>query len=226
MTVAIRVLLADDHAIMREGLRLVLAAEPHIEVIGEAEDGRQAVEQAVSMQPDVVVMDIAMPQLNGLDATRQIRQRCPEVQVVILTMHDNRAYYLQFAKAGAAGFLLKRAMGKELVLAIEAAARGESYLPPSIAATVLADYRRLATRSAPKQSDPLTQREREILQLIAEGRTNREIADLLTLSIKTVQAHRANIMEKIDAHNRTDLVRYAIQAGLISADPSPSWDPV
>lgn len=218
---SIRVLLADDHAIMREGLRLVLAAEPRIEVVGEAEDGRQAVDLAAVLRPDVVVMDISMPHLNGLEATRQIRDRLPQVQVVILTMHDNRAYYLQFAKAGAAGFLLKRAMGRELVTAIEAAARGESYLPPSIAAEVLADYRRLATRSSEHHGDPLTQREREILQLIAEGQTNRQIADMLTLSIKTVQAHRANIMEKIDAHNRTDLVRYAIQAGIISAEPSP-----
>jgi DNA-binding NarL/FixJ family response regulator len=207
---------------MREGLRLVLASVPRIEVVGEAEDGHQAVELTAQLRPDVVVMDIAMPNLNGLEATRQIRDRFPDVQVVILTMHDNRAYYLQFARAGAAGFLLKRAMGKELVAAIEAAARGESYLPPSIAATVLADYRRLATRSGPEQSDPLTHREREILQLIAEGQTNRQIADLLTLSIKTVQAHRANIMEKVGAHSRTDLVRYAIQAGLISAEPFPS----
>lgn len=217
----IRVLLADDHTIMREGLRLVLAAEPSIEVIGEAEDGRQAVDLVAALQPDVVVMDIAMPNLNGLEATRQIRQHSPHVQVVILTMHENRAYYLQFAKAGAAGFLLKRSMGKELVTAIEAAACGESYLPPSIAATVLADYRRLATREPIELADPLTEREREILQLVAEGQSNREIADLLTLSIKTVQAHRANIMEKVGAHDRTDLVRYAIHRGLISAGPSP-----
>ncbi len=219
---AIRVVLADDHAIMREGLRLVLAAEPGIEVIGEAEDGRQALDLAVRLQPDIVVMDIAMPSLNGLEATRLIRQRCPDVQVVILTMHENRAYYLQFAKAGAAGFLLKRSMGKELVTAIEAAMRGESYLPPSIAATVLADYRRLAAHEpSAVDTDPLTEREREILQLVAEGQTNREIADLLTLSIKTVQAHRANIMEKIGAHDRGDLVKYAICQGLISADPAP-----
>ena len=214
----IRVLLVDDHAIMREGLRLVLAADPDIEVIGEGEDGRQALDLVSTLRPDVVVMDIGMPRLNGLEATRQIRQQYPNVQVVILTMHENRAYYLQFAKAGAAGCVLKRSMGKELVTAIKSAARGESYLPPTIAATVLADYRRLAAHSTGEDVDPLTEREREILQLIAEGQTNREIADLLTLSIKTIQAHRANIMDKIGAHDRTDLVRYAIRAGMIAAD--------
>jgi DNA-binding NarL/FixJ family response regulator len=216
--VAVRVLLADDHAIMREGLRLVLAAEPNIEVIGEAEDGRQAVDLVAHLHPDVVVMDIAMPRLNGLDATRQIRDHFPEVQVVILTMHENRAYFLQIARAGAAGCVLKRSMGKELVTAIESAARGESYLPPSIAATVLADYRRLAAHPGHQDADPLTEREREILQLVAEGNTNREIADLLTLSIKTVQAHRANIMEKLGAHDRTDLVRYALRQGIVSSE--------
>lgn len=212
---AIRVLLVDDHAIVREGLRLVLSAEPTIEVIGEAEDGRQALDLAEKMRPDVVVMDIAMPNLNGLEATRQIRRRIPEVQVVILTMHENRLYSLEIAKAGAAGCVLKRSMGKELVTAIQAAARGESYFSPAIAAAVLDDYRRLASHPTPEEVQPLTEREREILQLIAEGQTNREIADLLTLSIKTVQAHRANIMEKLDAHDRTELVKYAIRTGMI-----------
>lgn len=215
---AIRVLLADDHAIMRQGLSLVLSAEQNIEVIGEAEDGHQALDLVSRLQPDVVVMDIAMPNLNGLEATRQIRQRFPEVQVVILTMHDDRLYYLQIARAGAAGCVLKRSMGKELVSAIEAAARGESYLPPSVTAMVLEDYRRLAARPAVEEGDPLTEREREILQLVAEGQTNRAIADLLTLSIKTVQAHRANIMEKLGAHDRTDLVKYAIRTGMISSE--------
>ena len=214
----IRVLLADDHAIMRQGLRMVLSAESGIEVVGEAEDGREAVALVERLHPDVVVMDISMPHLNGLEATRQIRQRFPEVQVVILTMHENRAYYLQFARVGAAGCVLKRSLGTELMTAIQAAARGESYLPPSIAATVLADYRRLATRPITELPDPLTEREREVLQLIAEGQSNREIADLFTLSIKTVQAHRSNIMEKLGAHDRADLVKYAISTGMISAE--------
>lgn len=213
-----RVLLVDDHAIMREGLGLVLAAEEDIEVIGEAADGREAVELAGRLLPDVVVMDIAMPGLNGLDATRQIRERFPSVKVVILTMHENRAYYLQFAKVGATGCVLKRSMGKELVTAIRAAAIGESCLPPSVAATVLSDYRRIAARPPPEDADPLTEREREVLQLVAEGHTNREIADLLTVSIKTVQAHRANIMVKLEAHDRIDLVKYAIRTGIISSE--------
>ncbi|MBV9278931.1 MAG: response regulator transcription factor, partial [Chloroflexi bacterium] len=189
----VRVLLADDHGIVREGLRLVLDAQPNIEVVGEAEDGRRALELVRELQPDVVVMDIAMPNLNGLEATRQIRRQFPAVRVVILTMHENELYFLQIAKAGATGCVLKRSMGRELVAAVEAAARGESYFSPAIATKVLEDYRRLAARPTGDDIDVLTEREREILQLVAEGQTNREIAELLTLSIKTVQAHRANI---------------------------------
>jgi DNA-binding NarL/FixJ family response regulator len=158
-----------------------------------------------------------MPNLNGLEATRQIRRRFPETQVVILTMHEDRLYSLQIAKAGAAGCVLKRSMGKELVTAIEAASVGQSYFSPSIAATVLEDYRRLASRPE-DEVVPLTEREREVLQLIAEGRTNREIADMLTVSIKTVQAHRAHIMEKLNVHDKTDLVKYAIRMRLINAE--------
>jgi DNA-binding NarL/FixJ family response regulator len=216
--VTIEVVVADDHAIVREGLRLVLAAHPDISVVGEAADGHEALHLVEMLHPHVVVMDIAMPNLNGLEATRQIKRRFPDVKVVILTMHENQAYFLQIVKAGATACVLKRSLGRELVDAIEAAAHGENYFSPTIATKVIEDYRRLLSRGDADPGDVLTEREREILQLIAEGQTNREIADLLTLSIKTVQAHRANLMEKLGAHDRTDLVKYAIQTGIISSE--------
>ncbi len=214
----IRVVVADDHVIVREGLRLVLAAQPTISVVGEAGDGNEALALVEQLSPDVVVMDIAMPNLNGLDATRHICRRFPEVKVVILTMHENQLYVLQIVKAGATGCVLKRSLGRELVDAIEAAARGETYFSPAIATSVIQDYRRLLSRPTVDEPEVLTLREREVLQLIAEGNTNRDIAGLLTVSIKTVQAHRAHIMTKLDVHDRTELVKYAIRAGMISAE--------
>jgi DNA-binding NarL/FixJ family response regulator len=213
-----KVLLADDHAILREGIRMVLDAQPGITVVGEAEDGRQALEMVESLQPDVVVMDIAMPNMNGAEATRQIRRRFPRTRVVILTMHENQQYLMQIVNAGATACVLKRSAGTELVTAVKAAARGESYFSPTMASMMLDVYRKQLVEQGNDELALLTEREREVLQLVAEGKTSQEIADQLFVSIKTVQTHRMHIMEKLDAHDRTDLVRHAIRLGVISAE--------
>jgi DNA-binding NarL/FixJ family response regulator/two-component sensor histidine kinase len=211
----IRVLLVDDHAMFREGLVRILGAWPGIRVVGEAADGRQAIELVEQLQPDVVVMDIAMPNLNGLDATRQISRRFPDVRVVILTTYESRQYLVQIVKVGAAACVLKRSAGTELLAAVQAAAQGESYVSPTIAGMMLDDYRLRIDHCG---DDMLTEREREVLQLIVEGRTNQEIADELIVSIKTVQTHRAHILRKLGAHDRADLVKHAISTGMIPSE--------
>jgi two-component system response regulator NreC len=212
----IRVLLAEDHTIVRKGLRSLLDGEAGIEVIGEAEDGREAVEKVGQLLPDVVLMDITMPSLNGLEATRQIKKRFPEVKVVILTMHANEEYIFQILRAGASGYLVKQAAPTELLSAIQAAYRGESFLSPSISRKVIEEYIQQAEATAEKDSyDQLTDREREVLQLIAEGHPNREIAELLHISVKTVGTHRANLMDKLDIHSTAELTQYAIRKGVI-----------
>ncbi len=213
-----KVLLVDDHAILREGLKMVLDAQPGITVVGEAENGREALDLVEELHPDVVVMDIAMPQMNGAEATRQIKRRFPQTRVVILTMHENQQYLMQIVNAGATGAVLKRSAGSELVTAVNAAARGESFFSPSMASMLLQDYRVRLQRDESDDVDMFTEREREVLQLVAEGKTNKEISDLLTVSIKTVQTHRAHIMEKLGAHDRTDLVRYAMRKGIITSE--------
>lgn len=210
-----KVLLADDHAILREGIRMVLDAQPGIRVVGEAEDGRQALEMVEDLHPDVVVMDIAMPNMNGAEATRQIKRRFPRTRVVILTMHENQQYLMQIVNAGATACVLKRSAGTELVTAVQAAARGESYFSPTMASMMLDVYRKQLVEEGTDELAMLTEREREVLQLVAEGKTSQEIADQLFVSIKTVQTHRMHIMEKLDAHDRTDLVRHAIRLGII-----------
>jgi NarL family two-component system response regulator LiaR len=212
-----RVLIVDDHAIVREGVRMILSAHPDIQVVGEAGTGEQAVAMAQSLRPDVAVMDISMPGMSGIEATQQIRQRAAEVNVLALTMHEDEHYVFQLLKAGAAGYVLKRAAATDLVDAVRAAARGEAFLYPSVAKTVVTDYlRRLERGEAERRPyDGLTEREREVLSLIAEGHTNQEIAGRLFISIKTVQTHRAHIFEKLGLHDRTELVRYAIRVGLI-----------
>jgi two-component system response regulator NreC len=212
----IRVVLADDHRMMREGIRALLEHQKDIQVVGEAADGRDAVRLAAQLSPDVVVMDVSMPLLNGIEATRQIRRDSPDVAVLILTVHESEDYVAQLLAAGANGYIIKRAAGDELISAIHAVDQGEAFLYPSVAKVVIEDYvRRLKEGEGLGAQDVLTDREREVLQLIAEGYTNREIADLLHLSIKTVQNHRSKIMNKLDLHDRGELVKYAIQQGII-----------
>jgi NarL family two-component system response regulator LiaR len=211
----IRILLADDHTILRSGIRSLLEDEPGLSVIGEAEDGRTAVSMTSQLKPDVVIMDIAMPLLNGLEATRQIKAQCPGVRVLILTMHDNEEYIRQVLEAGAMGYILKDAAARELISAIRSVHRGESVLSPAITRLVIEDYLRWGGVRPQQNSDALSPREREVLQLIAEGYTNKQMAEILSISIKTVQAHRNNLMQKLDLHDRGELIKYAIQKKII-----------
>lgn len=211
----IRILLVDDHTILRDGLRTLLENEPDLKVIGEAEDGRQAVTLACQHDPDVVLMDIAMPLLNGLEATRQIKRQCPKAKVLILSMHDNEEYIRQALEAGAMGYILKDAAAKELINAIRDVYRGEAVLSPAVTRLVIEDYLRWGGIRPAEDAEGLSPREREVLQLIAEGHTNKQIAEILSISIKTVQAHRTSLMQKLDLHDRGELIKYAIQKKII-----------
>jgi RNA polymerase sigma factor (sigma-70 family) len=214
----IRLLLAEDHTIVRKGLRALLEGEVGVEVIGEAEDGREAVEMTRQLLPDVVLMDITMPGLNGLEATRQIKKWFPEVKVLVLTRHANEEYIFQILRAGASGYVVKKAAPTELVLAIQAVYRGDSFLSPSISRPVIEEYIRQAEAMIENSYDRLTDREREVLQLIAEGHSTQEIAELLHISIKTVQNHRARLMDKLNIYSTAELTRYAVRKGVISLD--------
>jgi two-component system response regulator NreC len=212
----VRILLADDHAVVREGIRMILEAQPDFEVVGEAADGEEAVQMARRLNPDVVVMDISMPKLSGVEATQAIKEALPGVQVLILTMHEEQSYLFQLLRLGAAGYVLKRAAASDLVEAVRATARGETFLYPAVAQSIVQDYlERLRTGEGSERYGGLTYREREILVLIAEGLTNAQIAERLVISVKTVQTHRAHIMKKLDLHDRSLLVRYAVRKGLI-----------
>ena len=211
----IRVLLADDHTILRDGIRALLDDQADIEVIGEAQDGQATVKMTAQLLPDVVVMDIAMPLLNGLEATRQIQRDFPQVRVLILTMHENEEYIRQVLAAGALGYVLKDAAAHDLLGAIRAVYQGEAVLSPAITRLVIEDYLRWGDIRRLDSTNGLTSREREVLQLIAEGYTNKEIAEILCLSIKTVQSHRTNLMSKLDLHDRGELIKYAIQKKII-----------
>ena len=213
--VKIKILVVDDHAIMRDGIRALLGLHDDIEIVGEASEGKEAIEKAREFAPDVVIMDIAMPGMDGLEATRRIVKKSPKVKVLVLTQHDNREYIISAIKAGTAGYVPKKALGSELISAIRAVYKGDSFLYPSAAAALMKDYLRQAEE---EPYDSLTDREREILKLIAEGHTSREIAEMLIISLKTVLGHRAKVMQKLDIHNRTKLIKYAMHKGLVSTD--------
>lgn len=211
----IRILLADDHRILREGICALIQDQADMQVIGESEDGLDTMKKVAQLNPDVVVMDIAMPLLNGLEATRQIRRDFPQVRVLILTMHENEEYIRQVLAAGALGYVLKDAAARDLLGAIRSVYQGEAVLSPAITRLVIEDYLRWGDIRPEDTTDGLTPREREVLQLIAEGYTNKEIAEIMSLSVKTVQSHRTNLMNKLDLHDRGDLIKYAIQKKII-----------
>ncbi len=210
----IKVLVVDDHAMFREGIRSLLAGYDDIKILGEAIDGKEAVEKTCQLAPHVVLMDIAMPVMGGLEATRRIQKECPNAKVLVLTQHEDSEYILSMIKVGAKGYISKTATASELVSAIRTVYKGESYLYPSAATALVEEYLMRAGEEK-DEYERLTDREREILQLVAEGRTNREIADKLFISVKTVLRHRTNIMEKLGFHNRTELIKYAMSKGLI-----------
>jgi two-component system response regulator NreC len=212
----IRVLLADDHTILRAGLKMMLNAQPDIEVIGEASDGRQAVLAAQRLEPDVILMDITMPECNGIEATRQVKRVLPETRVLVLTMHENEEYLFQMLRAGAAGYMLKEAADTELISAIRVVSSGRFYLSPSAQSMMVSDYlQRVRTGEERDSYSALTEREREILKLVAEGYTNNQIGERLFISPKTVDTHRTHIMDKLNLHSRAELVKYAMRRGLL-----------
>jgi two-component system response regulator NreC len=214
----IRVLIADDHIIVRAGVRSLLEGHDEFEVVGEAGSGWEAIELATRLQPDVVLMDIAMGDLSGLEATQEIKERTPNVNVLALTMYDREEFFFAMLKAGALGYVLKESEPDELLAAIRAVHQGEAFLSPSVTRAVLEDYLAQGTSQANSRYDSLTLREKEVLRLTAEGKSTREIADMLHLSIKTIEKHRVRMMRKLELNNLSDLIRYAIRKGLIEID--------
>ena len=217
LTGVVRILLADDHTVMRAGLRLLLERHDNFEVVGEAADGREAVEIAAAQKPDVVVMDVAMPHLNGVEAARQILSRNPDTAIVMLSMHSDESYVLRSLKAGARGYLLKDSAEADLIAAIQAIVEGRSFFSPGVRALLKEDYiYRLQKFGADDTYELLTAREREVLQLVAEGRSNKEVARLLNLSLYTVETHRTHILQKLNLHSVPELILYAVRKGIIS----------
>jgi len=213
----LRIVLGDDHTLVRQGLRKILEERPNWEVVAEASNGREVVQQTLALRPDVVILDIGMPLLNGIEATRQIVRRFANINILILSMHAEEAYIMQAMKAGARGYLLKDSADTDLIRAVGAVGAGKSFFSPGAAKVMLDDYvRHLADKGIVDRFDSLSEREREIFQLIAEAHSNKEIADLLCLSLATVETHRAHILQKLDVHNTAELVLYAVRHGIIS----------
>lgn len=213
----IRVLLADDHTILRQGLRTLMESEEEISVVGEASNGQEAVNLALELEPDVVLMDISMPVMNGFEATLAIRSKIPQTKILALTQHDSEEYLFKLLSSGASGYVLKKTAAGELIVAIKAAHEGLVYLSPVMTQKLVSEHLRLLKE--PKgRNDLLTPREMEVLKLVAEGLTNQEIADKLVLSLKTVQTHRAHLMEKLNLHDRTELVKYALKKGILKLE--------
>jgi two-component system, NarL family, response regulator NreC len=213
----VKVLIVDDHAVVRAGLRMLLGADPELEILGEAGDGTQALRMTRELGPDVVLMDISMPDMNGIEATRRIKESCPDVAVLALTMHEDDQYFFEMLAAGASGYVPKRAAPDDLTSAIRAVVKGGVFLFPSLARVLVSDYLQRVEQegTSGRAFDALTEREREVLTLIAQGHNNQQIADELVISIKTVNRHRENIMAKLNLHSRVELVHYAIEKGLI-----------
>jgi DNA-binding NarL/FixJ family response regulator len=211
----IRVLLVDDHAILREGIKALLEKRENIEVVAEAANGREAIPKAIEACPDIVVLDVSMPLMDGLEATRQMKRDNPDIKILVLTMHDSEEYFFQLLRAGASGYVTKRTISRELVSAIEAVYRGESFFCPSMAKHLLSDYLRLDKNADHTEREELTPREREVVKLIAEGYTNQQIANLLHRSVKTIESHRSNILRKLNIHDSIELVKYAVRKKLI-----------
>jgi DNA-binding NarL/FixJ family response regulator len=212
----LRILLADDHTVVRQGLRKVLEERSDWEVVAEAGDGREAVRHAEELKPDVAIIDIAMPLLNGIEATRQVVKRSPSTRILVLTMHSDEAYVNQILQAGATGYLLKDSADVDLIKAVSAVSKGKSFFSPAVARLMKDDYvRALADRGVTDRYETLSEREREIFQLIAEGKANKEMAALLSISPSTVETHRARIMEKLDLHSAAEIVLYAVRRGVI-----------
>lgn len=217
----VSVLLAEDHTIVRQGLAKLLDAEPRIQVIGEARNGREAITKVEELKPDVVIMDIAMPLLNGIEATRQIKKKRPQTKVIILSMHSHDRFISELFTLGASGYLLKDSSGPDIIHAIESAIEGDTYLSPSISRKVIEDYVSLKKTKSSREElySKLSNREREVFQMIAEGRSTKEIAEILFVSVSTVKSHRANIMEKLEIDSLSQLIHFAIDLGLVEIQP-------